>query len=91
VTVNLFVVFDVALDHFGAELLNLNNTTIQPLLIIGIINLDHVDATIMASQSDGALKYIDYDCRWCVHFHFHLIRFLLSNLDISQEIIKKKW
>ena len=44
----------------------------------------------MASQSDGALKYIEYDCRWCVHFHFYLIRFLLSSLDISQEIIQKR-
>jgi hypothetical protein len=55
--------FAVALDHFAAELFNLNNMTMQPLSIIGIIKIDHVDATIMASQSDGALKYIEYDCR----------------------------
>jgi hypothetical protein len=40
------VVFAVALDHFGAELFTLNNTLMQPLLIIGIINIDHVDAII---------------------------------------------
>ncbi len=54
------MVFAVALDHFGSELFNLNNTTMQSSLIIGIINVDHVDATITASQSDGALKYIEY-------------------------------
>jgi hypothetical protein len=56
-------VFPVALDHFGAELFNLNNMTTQPLLIISIINVDNVDATITASHSDGALKYIEYACR----------------------------
>jgi hypothetical protein len=55
--------FDVDLDHFVAELFNLNNTMTQPLSIISIINIDHVNATIMASLSDGALKYIEYDCR----------------------------
>jgi hypothetical protein len=49
-------VFTVALDHFGAELFNLNKTMTQPLQIIGIINIGHVNATITASQSDGALK-----------------------------------
>jgi hypothetical protein len=64
VTIYLFVVFAVALDQFGAELFNLNNTTTQPLLIIGIINVDNVDAIIKyGSDSDGALKYIDYNCR----------------------------
>jgi hypothetical protein len=58
VTIDLFVVFDVALDQFGAEIFNLYNTTTQQLSIIGIINIDHVDATVTASQSDGALKYI---------------------------------
>jgi hypothetical protein len=28
-TINLFVVFAVALDHFGAEVFNLNNTMTQ--------------------------------------------------------------
>jgi hypothetical protein len=46
VTIDLFVVFAVALDHFGAELLYLNNMMTQPLLIIGIININHVDAII---------------------------------------------
>jgi hypothetical protein len=53
------VVFAIALDHFGAELFNLNNTTIQPLLIIGIINVDHVDAIT---------KY-GFTKRWCTEAH----------------------
>jgi hypothetical protein len=45
-TIYLFVVFAVALDHFGAELFNLNNTPTRLLLIIAIINIYHVDAII---------------------------------------------
>jgi hypothetical protein len=56
-------VFAVALDHFGAELFNLNYMMMQQLSIIGIINIDHVHATIMVLHSDGALKYIEYDFR----------------------------